>query len=225
MYFIKEMPIFERPREKLINEGVEILSNTELLAIILRTGSRDKSVIELAKDVLYRLENISDLKKLTLEELLKVNGIKVAKATSIIAAIELGKRLEKASYHTEVIESAKDIYYKMKFLENENQENFYCMFLNTRLAIIKYELIYKGTVDQMVIHPRDIFIKAIKANASYIILVHNHPTGNANPSKADKTTTKALTEVSEIINIEILDHIIIGKNQFYSFKEAKIFNL
>lgn len=80
MYFIKEMPIFERPREKLINEGVEILSNTELLAIILRTGSRDKSVIELAKDVLYRLENISDLKKLTLEELLKVNGIKVAKA-------------------------------------------------------------------------------------------------------------------------------------------------
>lgn len=222
MYFIKEMPKRERPREKLINNGASSLTNVELLAILLRTGNNRKSVLELSKDVLYKLEGINDLKEITYKELTKIPGIKLAKASTILAAIELGKRLEKIEYSNKVIESSNCIYDIFKYLKHEKQESFYCVYLNTRLAIIKKELIYKGTVDQMVIHPREIFKNAIKNSASYIILVHNHPTGNATPSNADKETTKLLKETADIIGIEILDHIIVGNNQFYSFEEGRI---
>lgn len=222
MYFIKEIPEDERPREKLINEGVDRLSNVELLAVILRTGDKNKSVMELAKDVLYNLEQVSDLKSITINELLCIPGIKTAKATTLLAAIELGKRLER-TYKTDLIlNNSIDVYNLMKYLAHDTQEQLYCLSLNNKLGLIKKSLIYIGTVDQISIHPREIFKEALKANASYVILVHNHPTGNANPSKADLFTTKELIKASQIMNIEILDHIIIGKNEYYSYKEGEV---
>ena len=224
MYLIKEMPEQERPRERLVSNGVKSLSNVELLAILLRTGNKNKSVIELSKDVLYNLKKFEDFKKITYEELLKIHGIKEAKATTIIAAIELGRRILKdEEVQNNKITSSHDVYYELKEIAENEQETFYCVYLNTKLNIIKKEQIYKGTVNKIVIHPREIFKNAIKYNSSYIILVHNHPTGDSNPSKADITTTEQLIEVSNIINIEILDHIIIGKNQFYSYKEKQKF--
>lgn len=225
MYLIKEIPLNERPREKLINDGVRSLSNIELLAILLRTGNKNKSVIELSKDVLYKIEQLNELKNITINELLKIPGIKKAKATTILAAIELGRRLEKQKINDNIIKSSEQIYYLMKHLVHEQQENFYCLFLNTKFALIKTSLIYIGTVDKLVIHPREIFKEAVKSNASYIILVHNHPTGNATPSYADKKATVELMRAASIMNIEIVDHIIIGNKQFYSYKEDEVFIL
>lgn len=221
MYFIKEMPKYERPREKLIKNGAKSLTNVELIAILLRTGNSKKSVIELSKDVLYKLEELSDLKTIDYNFLKKIPGIKTAKATTILAAIELGRRLETLEFKTDVISSSHDAFNMFKHLKHETQEHFYCLYLNTRLAVIKSELIYKGTVDQMVIHPREIFKKAVRHNASFIILIHNHPTGNADPSNADKKTTKMLKDAASIIDIEILDHIIIGNDEYYSFSEER----
>lgn len=221
MYFIKEMPKYERPREKLVKYGASKLSNIELLAILLRTGNKEKSVLELAKDVLYKLDELSDLKNISIRELLKIRGIKIAKASTIIAAIELGRRLDELSVKTNGITTSHDIYLKMKHLKHEQQEHFYVILLNTKLKVINTKLIYKGTVNSMVIHPREIFKEAIKNNASYLIIVHNHPTGDSTPSLEDKTTTKNLEEVSNIVGIEILDHIIIGNNEYYSFNEKK----
>ena len=221
MYFIKEMPKYERPREKLVKYGASKLSNIELLAILLRTGNKEKSVLELAKDVLYKLDELSDLKNISINELLKIRGIKIAKASTIIAAIELGRRLDDLSVKTSEVSTSHDIYLKMRHLKHEQQEQFYAIMLNTKLKIINTKLIYKGTVNSMVIHPREIFKEAIKSNASYIIIVHNHPTGDSSPSTEDKTTTKNLEEVANIVGIEILDHIIIGNNEYYSFNEMK----
>lgn len=224
MYLIKEMPEQERPRERLSSNGVKGLSNVELLAILLRTGNKNKSVIELSKDVLYNLNNFEDFKKITYEELLKIPGIKEAKASTIIAAIEFGRRiLKNEEVVNNKITSSHDVYYELKEIAENEQETFYCIYLNTKLNIIKKELIYKGTVDKIVIHPREIFKNAIKYNSSYIILVHNHPTGDSKPSKADLITTEQLIEVAHIINIEIIDHIIIGRNEFYSYKENRKF--
>lgn len=222
MYFIREMPVRERPREKLINNGVKSLTNIELIAILLRTGNSDKSVIELAKDVLYSIEELSELKKLSYHCLTRIPGIKTAKASTILAAIELGSRLEKLEFKDKIIDSSHQIYEMMSYLKHEEQEHFYCIFLNTRLAFMKKELIYKGTKDKIALNPTDLFKQAIKHNASYMIIVHNHPTGNAKPSAADVNTTKDLIEVSKILNIEILDHIIIGNDQYYSFQEKQI---
>src|SRR5690554_4601497 len=225
MYLIKEMPLDERPREKLLKLGVKHLSNVELLAILLRTGNNKKSVIDIAKDVLYKLESINELKNITINELVKIPGIKIAKASTIIAAIELGRRLEIAKSYKKMVKTSRDVYELMKHLVHEEQENFYCIFLNTRFEVIKKSLIYIGTVNQIPIHPREIFKEAVKANASFIILVHNHPTGNATPSKADKFVTKELMNASNIMNIEIVVHIIIGNNQYYSYVEDEIFVL
>lgn len=222
MYFIKEMPIKERPREKLIRNGASSLTNVELLAILLRTGNNKKSVIELSKDVLFKLEELNELKEITYNELRKIPGIKIAKASTILAAIELGKRLEKLETTNKIIESSIEVYEMFKYLKHKKQETFYCIYLNTKLAVIKQELIYKGTIDQMVIHPREIFKNAIKNSASYIILIHNHPSGDSNPSTADIQTTKMLKDVSEVVGIEILDHIIIGNNEYYSFEEKRV---
>lgn len=227
MFLIKDMPKFERPRERLIKQGVSALSNTELIAILLRTGSNNKSVIDLSKDVCYQVDAIQDLNKITLEELKLIPGIKEAKAATIIAAIELGKRLSVKNNNSEaiIITSSYDIYYYMKDIELYEQEHFFVIFLDSRLKVIKKELIYVGTVNEIIIHPRDIFKQGIKYNASSVIFVHNHPTGVCKPSHADDRTTKVLRDAAQFLYIEMLDHIIIGKGEFYSYKEQRIFKI
>ncbi|MBE0700108.1 MAG: DNA repair protein RadC [Acholeplasmataceae bacterium] len=223
MYLIKEMPREERPRERLIKQGVGALSNDELLAILLRTGHFDLSVIELAKHVLYQLEKLEDLKKISVEELCLVKGIKAAKACTILAAIELGKRLSQRTYENRhVIRSAHDIFYLLHHrLSHLEQEHFICLYLNTKSELIKQETIFIGTINQTLIHPREIFKMAVKLSASAILFVHNHPTGDSTPSKADVKATDMLMASGEMMGIDVLDHIIIGKNEFFSLKDEK----
>lgn len=225
MLMIKELPIVERPREKLINYGVNTLSNIELIALILRSGNKNKSVLDLSKEVLDHINKLQDLKEITIEVLMEISGIKEAKATTLIAAIELGKRIELVKPLKHQIKNSYDIYHLMKDLVNKEQEHFYCIYLNTKMFVIKRDLIFIGTVSEIVVHPREIFKNAIKHNASFIILVHNHPSGDCEPSYADKNSTKIITDAGNLINIEVIDHIIIGNNEFYSFKESKRFKI
>ena len=223
MYLVKEMPKEERPRERLIKYGASALSNEELIAILLRTGYKDFSVIELAKKVLYHLESLGDLKRMHVEELLLVHGIKEAKASTLIAAIELGKRLSivKPTDKKKML-SSYDIYMMLHHeLAHLEQEHFICLYLNIKGELIKKETIFIGTINQTLIHPREIFKQAIKLSASAIIFVHNHPSGDSNPSKADIEATKSLSESAQIMGIDLIDHIIIGSFEFYSIKEQK----
>ncbi len=220
MYLVKEMPKEERPRERLIKLGAKSLSNDELLAILFRTGYHDLSVIELSKQVLYQLRSLDDLKKLTYEELLKVKGIKSAKATTLLAAIELGYRLASFKRETKIkITSPFDVYHLLVHeVSHLEQENFIVIYLNIKSEIIKQETLYIGTINQMMIHPREIFKKAIQLSACAMIFVHNHPSGDSEPSKADIRATEHLQKTSEVMGIDLIDHIIIGHHEFYSIK-------
>jgi DNA repair protein RadC len=220
---VKEMKESERPRERLISYGVASLSNEELLALLLRSGIKGLSVIELAKKVLSYIDELDDLKRITYEELLKIDGIKVAKATSIISAIELGRRLSNVKLKTRTMINHSIDVYKLIHLEISHllQEHFISIYLNTKSEVIKKETIFIGTINQTLIHPREIFKMAIKLSASSMIFVHNHPTGDSSPSKADLLVTDKLIEISKMIGIDVIDHIIIGKNEFYSIKDQK----
>ena len=223
MYLIKEMPKDERPRERLIESGVAALSNEELLAILLRTGRKDLSVMELSKNVLYHLESLEDLKRMTVLELMQVNGIKEAKATTIIAAIELGKRLSNLKKIEKIsVKSGYDVYQLLsQDLTHLEQEHFICLYLNTKSELIKKETVFIGTINQTLIHPREIYRHAIKLSAAAIIFVHNHPSGDSTPSKADFVATNSLMETSRIMGIDVIDHIVIGNHEFYSLKDQK----
>jgi DNA repair protein RadC len=223
MYLIKEMPKEERPRERLIDKGPEALSNEELLAILLRTGEKDLSVMDLSKHVLYHLSSLEDLKRMSVFELMNIRGIKEAKACTVIAAIELGKRLSHMKKEVKhVIRSAYDIYHHLSVkLSHLMQEHFIVLYLNTKSELITEETVFIGTINQTLIHPREIFKTAIKLSASSVIFVHNHPTGDATPSKADLLATDNLMQASEVMGIDIIDHIIIGKHEFYSIKEGR----
>jgi DNA repair protein RadC len=223
MYLIKEMPKNERPRERLKNDGIDALSNLELIALLLRTGKKDLSVIELSKRVLYHLESLEDLKRISLEELSQIPGIKEAKATTLIAAIELGKRLSLIRLdQKKTIQSPFDVYQLMHaFLSHLEQEHFMCLYLNTKSELIKKETVFIGTINQTLIHPREILRTAIKISSSSLIFVHNHPTGDSTPSSADLISTKHLIEATKSIGLHFIDHIIIGKNEFFSIMENK----
>lgn len=222
---IKEMPENERPREKLIRYGSQTLSNSELLAIILRTGSKEQSAIELANTVLSHDDNgIRYLANCTPEELSKIKGIGQSKACQIIAAIELGNRLSRSTLESKkAIRSPKDLtdifISDMRFLEKEHLK---VVFLNTKNEIIAYETISIGSLNASIVHPREVFNRAIKKSSASIILFHNHPSGNPEPSKEDINITKRLMEAGRIIGIEVLDHVIIGDGDYFSLKENSL---
>jgi len=227
MYFIKEMPKKERPRERLMIYGVGALTNEELLALLIRSGTKDLSVMELSKHILYHLEHITDLKNMKLKELTHIPGIKEAKATTILAAIELGKRL--SSYQKsekKKITEPLDVYHILSpEIGHLDQEHFICFYLNTKSEIIHYETIFIGTINQTLIHPREILSIALKLKASAVLFAHNHPTGDSYPSKADMDATEKLKDASRILGIDLVDHIIIGHHQFYSMKASKKIHL
>ena len=218
---IKEIPIEERPRERLINNGVENLSNEELLSIILKTGTKNMSVKVLANNILKQLSDITDLKELTIEKLKEIKGIKNAKACDLLASVELGKRINKKYNKIDKIKitTAENIYEFYKDLSLKKQEHFYCIYLDTKNQIIKDKLLYIGTINESLVHPREIFKEAYLLSSSSIICLHNHPSGNTDPSKNDVLMTNQIKTVGEILGINVLDHIIIGKNNYYSFAE------
>jgi len=224
MFTLKEIPQHERPRERFLKYAVESISTHELIAIILRTGSKQESVIELSKRILYKYENLKELSNVTIKELMEIKGIGVTKAIELKAAFELGKRVLKESFNTRVeLFSPESIYQYLKDeLEMKNQEHFIALFLNTKGQLLKKETLFIGSLSSSLIHPREIFKHAVLNSAASIVVCHNHPSGDPNPSHHDIEITKLLHKNSIMMDIELLDHIIIGKGRYYSFKEKKI---
>ena len=218
---IKKIPVAERPVEKLLTNGVSSLSNSELLALIIHTGSRDKSAIDLADEILaINFKGISYFGELTVEEILSINGIGPKKACSIMASLELGRRISVApKYDKFVIKCSEDVAnYYMPELRHKKKEYLKALLLNTKGEVEFSETISVGELSNTTVHPREVFNPAIKKSAAAIIIVHNHPSGDPTPSDDDIQTTKRLISVGEIIGIRLLDHIIIGDGKYVSLK-------
>lgn len=221
----KKIPLKERPREKAIINGVGSLSNEELLAIILRCGTKHKNVIELSSLIMKKYYTFSNLINCNYEELIKIDGIKQAKAIEILAIMEIAKRIQKSKINEiKKITSPEDIYKLFSILiQEEKQEVFMVIFLNVKSHIIKYEKLFVGGVSSSIIDVNLIFKKAICYGASKIVCLHNHPSGDPTPSNQDILVTKKIVKVGEFINIELMDHIIIGKNSYVSLKKESYF--
>lgn len=218
---IKDLPVDDKPRERLINKGVGNVSNADLVSIILKTGTKNKSVKELSDIILSEYKDITNMKSIEINTITKINGIGRVKAIELIAAIELGRRVyyEKKLDNIQ-IKNSSDIYdYFYNMLKDLKQEHFYVVYLDNKKKIIDKRLLYIGTINGSVAHPREIFKYAYLMSASFIICVHNHPSGDPTPSKEDTIFTKNLMEIGKIQNIPVLDHIIIGNNNYYSFFE------
>jgi UPF0758 protein BH3032 len=219
---IKEVPAEERPRERLVRYGAKNLSSEDLIAIILKTGTKDCSSKYLADQILKMVSDITSLKDITLGNLIKINGIGAVKAIEFLAALELGRRV----YDSRPLDSdlrcnsAQKIFkhFRSEF-SGLRQENFYCLYLNQQKRLIDRKLLFKGTLNRSLIHPREIFKEAYLASAAYIICVHNHPSGNVIPSSEDINITNNLVKIGNLQGIPVIDHIIIGNNNYYSFYE------
>lgn len=217
---LRDIPKSERPREKLIKFGVNSLTNEELISIILKTGTKEKSVKELSSEILTKVSSINNLKDCSINYLLEIKGIGNTKACEVLAAMELGKRIYLVNEKKVRITSSIDVFDNMKYyLSNCNQEYFYCIYLNNKNEIIERRLLFMGTVNRSVVHPREVFKYAYLSSASGIICIHNHPSGDVNPSREDINLTKALIEIGKVQAIPILDHIIIGKDKYYSMSD------
>ncbi|MBS4217006.1 DNA repair protein RadC [Bacillus sp. FJAT-49711] len=218
---IRDYPVDERPRERLINNGAESLSNHELLAILLRTGTKSESVIQLANRLLSQFDGLMWLKDAALEELTNLKGIGEAKAVQIAAAVELGRRISNLAYDERyVIRSPEDgANYCMNDMRFLSQEHFVCLYLNTKNQVIHRQTIFIGSLNASIVHPREVFKEAIRRSAASIICLHNHPSGDPAPSREDIEVTKRLVECGKMVGIELLDHLIIGDKKYVSMKE------
>ncbi len=215
---IKNIPKFDRPREKLQKKGARALSDLELLAVLLEKGTKERDVFHIAKDILKLAED--DFNNLTLETLEKIKGVGLAKACKILAAVEFSKRFFiKDSIK---IKSAEDIVQLAEGLKNKKQEYFLTFTLDGANNLIQKRIVFIGTLNQSLVHPREVFADAITDRAASIILVHNHPSGSLTPSKEDKLITERLIKAGNIVGIKVLDHIIISKNGYFSFQKEGI---
>ena len=218
---IKDIPKSERPRERAIKNGVEVLSNEELLSIILKTGTKNCNVKNLSSKILSSINDIQDLKNITISSLIKINGIGSVKAIELLASLELGKRVFYLEKKDNIkLNNSKKIYKYFKDLFiNENQENFYAVYLDSKSKLISYKLLFKGTLNTSCVHPREIFKYAVLESAASIIVLHNHPSGDSTPSKEDEILTNKLFEIGLTMAIPVVDHIIFGNNEYFSFYE------
>jgi len=213
-----------KPRERMLKIGSEGLSKEELIAILLRTGTRGKGVLELANELLHSFN--SSLKMLAnaeIEEIASVDGVGIAKAASIKAALELGKRLYRELSDNRILldkpESVYEYCHEMRFFEKEVLR---VILLDSKLFSVFHKDITQGTNNQTIFHPREIFRIAIRSNATSIIVVHNHPSGDPSPSAEDKKATEMLISAGDILGIEIIDHLIVGRERYYSFRENRL---
>ena len=215
----------EKPREKLYNYGPNSLTDYELLAILLRTGTKSKSVIDLSLELLEKIISINELQNITIEELLKIKGIGKIKAIELLATIELGKRINNYKKENYKIKKAVDCYnYVKDKLSHQKQEHFLAIYLSVTNEVIKDEIISIGTNDKTIAEPKDVIRWGLKYAAYAIIVTHNHPSGNPTPSPEDISFTTKLSNACNLVDIKLVDHIIVGKNKYFSFKEKSIFN-
>ncbi|MFH1128001.1 MAG: DNA repair protein RadC [Candidatus Omnitrophota bacterium] len=214
---IKDLPRIERPREKLIQYGPAHLSNSELLAIILRSGKKGENVIDLANKILKKFK-AENLPAVTFDELKVFPGLGPAKACEILACFELGKRLLKGKVAGLYLKP-EDVWKELKDIRDHKKEHFVIFFLDSRNQEIKREVISVGSLNANLVHPREVFEPAVKNLAAQVILAHNHPSGDPEPSEDDLELNKRLVEAGKILGIEVIDHIVIGKDGYLSFKE------
>jgi DNA repair protein RadC len=222
---VKDLPLDDRPREKMILRGVQSLSDSELLAILLRTGTKGESVIQVAINLLNKFGNIALLANQNINSISKIKGIGKNKAATLMAAFEISRRIESANkwFSKTKIISPKDVAdIFIPILRDEIKENFIVVCLNSSNRIIKYEVISVGILNSSLIHAREVFKTAFEHNSANIILIHNHPSGNVEPSNEDKSITNKLVEAGKIIDVNVFDHIIIAGNDYFSFVEKKL---
>ncbi len=216
---IKDLPKIDRPREKLEKYGIKKLAEFELLAILLGSGIKGLNVIQLSKKILNIIQKIG-IKKITLEDLLKIKGLGKAKASQILATVELGRRLQ-ADKRREIL-SAEDIWNLCADIRDSKKEHFIAFYIDTQNCLIERQIISIGTLNASLVHPREVFEPAVRLSASSVILAHNHPSGNCEPSQDDVEITKRLTEAGKILGMEIADHVIVAKDKFLNFKEQNL---
>jgi len=228
---IKDMPNQERPRERLVERGADALKDSELIAILLRTGMKGVSAIAIGEQLLQRFGSFENLARAPLDELRQVKGVGRDKAIALKAAFTLAKRMADALRRESPV---LDCPQRIADLLREQMrcldvENFYVLLLNTRKKLIRWEAISQGTLDTLLVHPREVFKLAIAANAACIVLVHNHPSGDPTPSESDLSVTRDLIRAGQLLKIDVLDHIIIGKaseersRDFISLRELGYF--
>ncbi|MFA1711770.1 DNA repair protein RadC [Peribacillus frigoritolerans] len=218
---IRDYPKEERPRERFLQDGPQSLSNQELLALLLRTGSREESVLQLSGRLINSFKGLRLLKEASVEELIMIKGIGEAKAIQILASVELGRRINNLNDQDRyVIRSPEDgANYCMEEMRFLSQEHFVCLYLNTKNQVLQKTTVFIGSLNASIVHPREVFKEAFKRSAASIICLHNHPSGDPSPSREDIEVTKRLVECGKIIGIEVLDHIIIGEHKYVSLKE------
>jgi len=218
---IKEMEVSERPRERFLKLGPNHLSNTELLAIMLRTGTRQYGALQLAQEILDQSGGLKALNEATPEELMKLDGVGQSKAVMILAGLEMGRRIMEAqSQKSEMLLSPEDGYQLLSpGMRHLTQEHFVVLFLDTKNYVIGKKTVFIGSLNKAIVHPREVFKEAIKRSSAAIVCAHNHPSGDPTPSAQDIQLTHRLEEVGELVGIKLVDHIIIGEGQFASLRE------
>lgn len=222
-YLIKELPDSEKPREKLKKYGADKLSNEDLIAIILRTGTNELSVKDLAIKISKELNDLSSYRYWTINNLTKIRGMGEVKAITLLAAIELGRRTLDSNRNKIPIANAKIVFEMFRYdLQDLKQEHLIAIFLDTKKQVIAIKNIFTGTINKIIVHPREVFFEAIKHCAASIILVHNHPSGDPKPSLEDTNFTNSVIASSKIVQIPLIDHVIIGNNKYYSFYDNEM---
>lgn len=216
---ITDWPSAERPREKLIAQGATALSDAELLAIFLRTGIQGKTAVDLGRDLLQKFGSLRDIVAANSEHFCRSRGLGLAKYVQLQAALEIAFRyLHESLQRNDVLKNPQDTQrYLVAKLRNHQREVFACLFLDNANRVIRYEELFHGTINSAMIHPREVVKKALQYNAAAVILAHNHPSGIAEASEADKHITKQLIQALKLVEIRVLDHIIVGDGQVTSF--------
>lgn len=221
VYTLRDVPPEERPRERMLRSGAGSLSNAELIAILLRTGTIKESAVILAQRLLIEAGGLRQLAQMNTEQLTAIKGIGHAKALQIQAGIELGRRMVRTTQpETVTIRSPHDVSLlvseELRYLQ---KEHFVCLFLNTKNHVIGQETLSIGSLNASIVHPREVFLAAIKRSSASIICVHNHPSGDPTPSPEDIEITRRLAEAGQVIGIDVLDHVIVGDTKNVSLKE------
>lgn len=223
-YSIQSLPLDERPRERLFKRGAEALSNSELLAIILGSGMKGKSVVQLAQELLVKFGGLEGLAEATVEELCEVKGLGIAKAIQLRALVALAGRLAQKGQGAKVkIDHPQSAYNILREeLDNQKKELFAVVMMDTKGFLINQQIVSMGTLSNSLIHPREVFYPAIRHKAATILLAHNHPSGDPTPSNEDIAVTEKLVDVGKIMGIPVRDHLIIGRECYLSLRQQGV---
>lgn len=224
---INDLANHQKPRERMLNYGASHLSHAELLAILINTGRKGYSSLDIANELLKSIVNLKELKHLSINDLNKIKGVGLYKALTLKAAFELGERMHSGSVDDKIqINNPKDVAdFMMGKMEHLTQEKFIALFLNSKNIIIKQKTIFMGTLNSAIVHPREIYSEAVKCASNAIIVLHNHPSGDTTPSLEDIKTTDRLRECGDILGIQLLDHVIIGDHTYLSMVEEGYFDI